>query len=161
MNIGGIFRSPKEGYDQESHPIGFRLRVGSVLKRLAKLVQIEVEGVVDGNGYIDSFTDAHSDTINSEVTGGRNFTIVGDKIKVDGDDPDCGVYFEMTDGSGTRIKVQERLTQNTPSKIIGRIPMLMAPKSYRVIIITQFGGSYNSVLKKSKMLTSSFELNAE
>ena len=161
MNIGGVFRSPKGGHDPGNHPVGFRVRIGSILKRLAKLVQIEVEGVVDGNGYIDRFTDAHSDTVNSEVTGGRNFTLTGDKIKVDGDAPECGVYFEMTDGSGTRIKVQERLTQNTPTKIIGRIPMLMAPRSYRVVIVTQFNGSNASVLKGPKTLISSFELGAE
>ena len=44
MNIGGVFRSPKGGHDPGNHPVGFRVRIGSILKRLAKLVQIEVDG---------------------------------------------------------------------------------------------------------------------
>ena len=159
-NIGGIFTSPNENRDQKKHPLGFRIRVGSVMKQLAKLVEIEVEGVSDNNGYIDCFTDIHTNTVNDEVTGGFSFIITGDKIKIGGDDPDCGVYFEMTDRSGMRIKVQERLTQNTPSKIIGTVPALVTPESYRVVIVTQFNGSSTSFLKNPRTLISNFEIDA-
>ena len=160
LNIGGVFGSPNDTRDLDKHPIGFRVRIGAVLKQLAKILKIEVEGLASTDGYIDYFTDVHSNTVNYEITGGRNFIITGDKIKVAGNEPECGVYFERTD-DGTRIKVQERLTQNTPSKIIGTIPMLMAPKSYRVVIVTRFNGSSSSTSKKLRTLISNFEMKAE
>jgi len=158
LNIGGLFGSLNETRDQKKHPIGFRVRIGAVLKQLAKVLRIEVEAA-NTDGFIDYFTDVHSDTLNYKVTKERNFIITGDKIKVAGDDPECGVYFEMID-DGTRIRVQERLTQNTPSKVIGTAPVLMDANSYRVVIVTQFNGSNNSVSKKPRTLTSSFELKA-
>jgi len=160
LNIGGVFGSPNDTRDLKKHPLGFRVRIGAVLKQLAKVLRIEVEGMANTDGFIDRFTDVHSDTVNYEITGGRNFIITGDKIKVAGDDAECGVYFELIE-DGTRIKVQERLTQNTPSKIIGTAPMLLAPKLYRVVIVTRFNGSSSSVLKNPRTLTSSFELKAE
>ena len=158
-NIGGLFGSLNETRDQKKHPISFRVRIGAVLKQLAKVLKIEVEAART-DGFIDYFTDVYSDTVNYEITGGRNFIITGDKIKLVGDDPECGIYLEMVE-DGTRIKVQERLTQNTPSKIIGTAPMMIASKLYRVVIVTQFNGSNSSVLKNPRTLTSSFELKAD
>ena len=117
-----------------------------------------VTGVADTNGYIHEFSDVGTDTVNSAVSGGGNFIITGDKIKIAGNDPDCGVYFEPADEPGTRIKVQECLAQNLPSKIIGKIPALAASRRYRVLVVTQYIGSGNTFLQKPKTLVSRFEL---
>ena len=156
--IGGIFTSPREGRDREKHPLDFNIRPGFKLKKVAKLVEIVVIGVADTKGYIHHFTDVNTDTVNNAVSGGGMFIITGDKIKIAGDDPDCGIYFEPTDEPGVRIKAHERLTQNMPSKIIGKIPALTASKRYRVLVVTQYVGSGNTFLKKPKTLVGKFEL---
>jgi hypothetical protein len=160
LNIGGVFDSPNASRDMDKHPLGFRVRIGTVLKQLAKVLRIKVEGLAKTDGFIDNFTDVHSGTVNYETTGGRNFIVTGDKIKVTGDDPECGIYFEQIE-DGTRIKVKERLTQNTASKIIGIAPVLPPEKSYKVVIVTQFNGSSTSVLKSPKTLISRFNLKVK
>ena len=73
---------------------------------------------------------------------------------------ESGVYFEIV-GSGTRIKVREDFIENSTTKIIGIVPVLLALESYRVVVVTQFNGSANTFLKKPRTITSRFELTTE
>jgi len=161
-NVGGVFKTPTERYDPDKHPVSFRYRARATLRRIAKTIGVDVLGLADTEGYIDEFTDASTGTVNDIIHGGESFVITGDKIKVvdDGENADCGVFLELLGGqdAGRRIKVTRRLIENTPSKIIGTAPMLVAPSRYRVVIVTQYNGSSNTFLSKPKTLTSGFEL---
>ena len=158
-NVGGTFDSANDPMDPKKHPFGFRLRVGRRLKELFKFISFEVLGLAATNGYIRQFYDVFSDTHNDSVTGSDNFIIAGDKIKVVGEEAEgCGIFFEMTDGSGTRIPVKKRLIKNLPSEIVGTAPMMIAPKSYRVVIVTRY--TSGGVLKEPRTITSDFEIDA-
>ena len=159
-NVGGTFNTSDESVDHKKHPFGYRLRVGRRLKELAKFVSFDVLGLATTNGYIRQFYDVFSDTCNDSITSNENFIITGDKIKIAGDDSEgCGVFFEMTDGSGTRIKVQKRLTKNLPSEIVGNLPEMITPMSYRVVIVTRFS-SGGTLLKEPRTIISDFEIDA-
>ena len=158
-NIGGTFDSIKGVADKEKHPLTFRVRIGAALKALAKQVRVTIDGFADTNGYIHQFYDIFSDTFNDTISGSDQFVLTGDKIKVVGDDDECGVYFEDTQDPSVRIKVQRRLAENLPSKIVGITPMLMAPKSYRVVVVTRYSTSSKTPLKAPRTIRSSFELD--
>jgi len=159
-NIGGLFISPDDTFKRDEHPLTFRLRIGGKLGRLARAVNIAVDGIGGRLGSISRFTDKKSKTVNKELTGSGIFVISGKRIKVVGDNEECGVYFEAV-GSGARIKVREEFIENSTVKIIGTVPVLLAPESYRVVVVTQFNGSANTFLKKPRTITSRFELAAE
>jgi len=159
-NIGGTFSSAKEVHDPKKHPVSFRFRTHAKLRRLANHIEVEVEGLADTSGFIDEFTDVGSDTINEALSGGDQFIISGHKIKVAGDHPDCGVYFQLVEEPDTRIKVKTRFAENSKSRIIGVVPVLLAPKSYRVVVVTQFNGSSGTYSKTPKTMTSNFQLLA-
>jgi hypothetical protein len=119
---------------------------------------VDITGVADTNGYIREFTDVTTGAVNETVSGGDLFVIEGDRIRVAGDDPSCWVYFESP-GLEQRIKVKENFAENNPSKIIGVVPVLIVPRSYRVVIVTQFSsGSHH--LKEPRTVTSKFMLSA-
>jgi len=160
VNVGGTFGSPRDSHDREKNPLSARFRVLGELRRALDDTGVEIEGVADTNGYIDEFLDGHSESVNDEVSGNDQFSITGDKIKVAGDEdnPDCGVYFVDAANPSRRFKVTRFLIENSPARVIGVTPMLMAPASYRVEIVTQFNGSNTSLLKKPKTLVSDFEL---
>jgi len=160
-NIGGLFKSPEDSFSREEHPLTFRLRTSAKLRRLAQTVNIAVEGLGGKLGSISKFTDKRSKTVNGEITGGGVFVISGKRLKVAGEHEDCGVYFEMAGEPGSRIKVREDLAENSSSKLIGVVPMLIAPNPYRVVIVTQFNGSNSLFLKKPRTITSTFQLTAE
>ena len=68
-------------------------------------------------------------------------------------DPDlCGVYFIPRDAPEETIyKVERRLTQNDPSRIIARVPAELAPGAYTLRIVTQFSNS-TQLLKEPRTL---------
>jgi len=159
-NIGGTFSSLREGFDPEKHPITFRFRALAKLRAQVKNITVSILGLAATQGFIDEFTDVATGNINETVSGGDMFTITGDKIKVasDGDNEECGVFLEPVDEPGRLIKVTRPLAENLNHKIIGTMPVLMAPSRYRLVIVSQFNGSNKTFLKKPKRLVSKFEL---
>ena len=104
-------------------------------------VGVEVLGVKEGGGAsIGLVTDTYTGEANGYISAGEDILIEGTKIKVAGDDPSCGVYFINRDDD-TSYKVERRLTQNDPSRIIARVPAELAPGAYTLRIITQYSNS--------------------
>jgi len=159
-NICGTFDSKRDIYDREKNPVSFSFRTLTKLKRLARLINVEIEGLADTDGLIDTFYDAYTQTTNNIISGNDLFSISGEKIKVvdDGVNTECGIFFIKTDEPVGRVKVIRNLVENTATKIAGLTPMLVAPGKYRIEIVTQFNGSNTGFLKTPKTLTSDFEL---
>jgi hypothetical protein len=156
--VGGIFESEDGEFEPKKHPVSFRFRVRDPLRNLAQHIVIEVEGPADILGCIDSFTDAASGTANKTVTPGGLFSLAGRKIKVSGDNSECGVWFVSTARPPQRYKVSVALAENVSTKIIGLVPAL-PPGKYAVEVITQYtvGGKD---LKGPRTVKSGFTLKA-
>ena len=103
-----------------------------------------------GGASIGLVTDTYTGEANGYISAGEDILIEGTKIKVAGDDPSCGVYFINRDDD-TSYKVERRLTQNDPSRIIARVPAELAPGAYTLRIITQFSNS-TQLLKEPRTL---------
>jgi len=154
-NIGGTFDSENEAHDHKKHPITFRFQSLNPLRKLRESIEVLIEGVADTNGYIMEFIDIGTGAVNETFTQMNQFILTGYKLKVAGDHPDVGVYFEQVDGP-TRLKVSS-LAENTSSKLIGMFPA--GPNgTYKVVIKTQFTGSGNKFLKDIRIIESNFTL---
>ena len=159
-NIGGTFDTSKDPYDPKKNPLNFRFRTNQKLRNLAQHITVDIEGIADTSGYIDMFTDVEKNTVNETLTACEQFIIMGHKVKIAGDSPECGIYFQLVNEPDRRIKVTTNLAENAPSRIIGMAPVLVTPREYRVVIVTQYNGSRSSFLKKPRTMTGSFELSA-
>jgi hypothetical protein len=84
------------------------------------------------------------------------FCIKGAKIKVAGNDPDCGVYFVPVDDPTAAVKL-DRLGENCGSFVTGIVPETGHDQN-RIEIRTQYTGSNVSFLKTPRTLTSRFVL---
>jgi hypothetical protein len=74
------------------------------------------------------------------LTPGRNAKISGGKLKVEGTDPACGVYF-VNEADGARVKVDEAdIVENLNAHLLIIVPALPAG-TYRLEVTTQYGGS--------------------
>jgi len=157
-SVGGTFNSAAEINDSEKHPITFRFRALNKLRRLTQNIEVVVGGVASADQYIDEFTDVETGAVNEIITSGGVFAIHGHKIKVAGDSPDIGIYFASGDGSAQTVKVNKRLVENTPSKIIGVIPALPETvTSWKVMVKTQYSSS-STLLKEPRTVESGFAL---
>ena len=157
-NIGGTFNSVTEIHDHKKHPISFRFGMRGKLRKLIEDIAVEVEGIADGSGYIDSFIDFEEDSFNSLFLPGNQFAIHGHKIKLAGDDPGVGLYFVPVDDPSKAVKVT-RLAENSPSRITGIAPNTEHAYN-RIEIRTQYSGATNRTLKKPRIIKSTFVLEA-
>jgi hypothetical protein len=155
-NISGTFNSVSEARDSKKHPITFRFRAQSPLRRLVNFIEVLVEGLAETSGWIDEFEDAESHSINTFFTPGNLFILHGDKIKIAGDDPACGLYFVPVEDPAKAVKVT-RIAENNPSRIIGIAPETNCLRN-KIEIRTQATNSSAIFLKKIRIITSNFEV---
>ncbi|MDR2702064.1 MAG: DUF4469 domain-containing protein [Spirochaetaceae bacterium] len=155
-NIGGTFTNEKEAHDHKKHPVNFRFQALKPMRDLRDEIEVIIEGVADTSGYIMEFLDIGTGAINETYTNMNQFIITGYKLKVAGDDPEVGIYFEQV-GGPTKLKVTS-LAENTSSKLIGMIPG--GPNgTYKVVIKTQYSGSGSAFLKTPRVIESGFTLS--
>jgi hypothetical protein len=117
-NIGGTFKDENEAHDHQKHPITFRFQTRKSLRDLRDDIGIIIEGIA---GHIVEYVDVASGEANVWYEPGNEFVITGHKIKVEGDDPSCGVYFVPVGIPDPAVKVA-RLAENSPNKLIGIVP---------------------------------------
>jgi hypothetical protein len=158
-NVGGTFDSVNEGHDTDKHPVTFRFRTRAPLRELAGRIAIEIEGLADVAGYIDEIEDVSGGAVNETLTPGGQFSIMGHKLKIAGDNPDIGVYFTSESDPSQSVKASGRLAENSASKLIGIIPPLSAG-TWKVAIKTQYT-SGTAFLKTPRVVESAVSLTVE
>jgi hypothetical protein len=146
-SITGTYHGANDHIGAEHLHVAFRtLRH---LKELLLKVKIENEGIAGDGAYIDEIIDVHSEAVNSTITPGNMIHVTGHKIKVEGDDPETGVWF-VSQADGTRVKIAEHLGINRASEIVGTIPALTAGM-YQVEVVTRFSGG-GMLLKEARVI---------
>jgi hypothetical protein len=155
-NIGGTFTNEKETHDHKKHPVNFRFQALKPMRDIRDDIEVIVEGVADTSGYIMEFLDIGTGAINETYSQMNQFIITGYKLKIAGDDPEVGIYFEQV-GGATKLKVTS-LAENTSSKLIGMVPA--GPNgTYKIVIKTQYTGSGSTLLKNPRVIESNFTLS--
>jgi hypothetical protein len=149
--IGGTWESPADPIDPAKHPVRFSFRALKPLRDLAAHIEVLIEGVADGAGFIADITDVTTEAVNESLTPGGMFALAGHKIKVAGDKPECGVYFVDSTNPAQKIKVAGHLADNTASRIVGIIPALAAGQ-WRAEVVTQYSGGTQTMLKTPRTL---------
>ena len=135
--IGGTYHGASDHISAENLHIAFRTLAH--LRELLAKVKIENEGLAGDGSYIEEIIDVHTESINSALTPGNMVTIMGHKIKIEGEHPDCGLWF-VSKADGARVKTNEHLAVNRASELVGIIPALTAG-TYKLEVVTLHTGS--------------------
>ena len=101
-------------------------------------VRYEILGSKVTSGIISLVIDTSTGLSDGTITPEDDIKILGDKIRVldnGTNDPDVGVFFIAADGK--RHNVTRRLTENNPSSVIARVPLLPSG-TYTLEIVTYF-----------------------
>jgi hypothetical protein len=160
-NLGGSFRNKDENPDPKTHPLTMRIRPHGPMRRLVETIAIVIEGEADPSGHITEFLDHENNSINGVFEPGNQFVLTGEKIRIAGDNPSCGLYFVPVGGAPigghpAPIKMT-RIVENTSNKIIGIIPETDWA-FIKVEIRTQYAGSGSVFLKEPRVITSDFTI---
>ncbi|MHC6202236.1 DUF4469 domain-containing protein [Breznakiellaceae bacterium SP9] len=149
--VGKTFDTVTEGVTAEDHPLTFHIRARAKLLKIAKLIQIVVEGIANIDGYIDEVTDVSTGAVNETLTPGSNVVITGYKIKAAGSNADVGIYIVDVTGSEV-LKITGNYAVNDPKKVIFIVPALTAG-NYAVKIVTQYSAG-GALLKEPRKILS-------
>jgi hypothetical protein len=151
-HVGGVWNSADEVHDREKHPIGFTFRTLKPLRELTSRISVEVESIEEFAAYIDTVEDADTGAINETLTIGSEMIVSGHRIKIEGDDPSCGLYL-VSQSDGTTHKITRRLAVNSGAKLITIVPVLTVGDKVKVRIVTQYSGS-KTLLKEARQFES-------
>lgn len=139
--VKGKWYGQKPTPDYTVHKASADLTLTNTMRAALEEVGFEVLGPKDNVAVINLVTDILTDATDGSITPNEDIRITGDKIKVTdtaAGDPNTGIWF--FDESGTRHKVERKLTENMPGTIIARVPALSAG-SYTLEIVTAFSGN--------------------
>ena len=153
-NIGGTFRDPHDIVDPGINRLTVRFRPLKLLRESLKKAKIFNCGPARAEGKITEFIDTDINRSNSVYIPGNAFILNGEKIRINENDPECGVFFVPDDDDSDPVKVT-RLIENSAGRIIGIVPAV--DFKCRVEVRTRYSRS-SSNLKHVKRITSSFVL---
>ena len=145
--VRGVFSHAREAFDPKKHSVLFRFNQGDLLRKEIPNITVQVTGKGEIGVVISHVQDKKTGSVNDLLTPGGALRIRGGKLKIAGDNPQTGVFFE--DEQGNSHKVDERdIIVNNPAELIVEIPQLPAG-TYQLMICTQFSGS-STPLKEAR-----------
>ena len=152
--VTGSWLGKSANFDPSVNKLTLDMVLSKEMRDALSTVGVEVLGVKEGGGAaIGLVTDTLTEATDGTITPGEDILIEGAKIKIAGDPDLCGVYFVPRDAPEETIyKVERRLTQNDPSRIIARVPATLQPGAYTLRIVTQFTSSGSIMLKEPRTL---------
>jgi hypothetical protein len=130
------------------------------LRDILSEVTVEVLGVKEASGFIAIVVDTTTGDASGLITPADDIIISGDKIKVlPEDDETTGVFLD-NNATGTSYRVTRRLIQNTPKKILARLPNLPIGE-YTLRIVTRYSNSNHKLLTELRTITYDNPLRVE
>ena len=152
--VTGSWLGKSANFDPSVNKLTLDMVLSKEMRDALATVGVEVLGVKEGGGAaIGLVTDTLTEATDGTITPGEDILIEGTKIKIAGDPDLCGVYFIPRDAPEETIyKVERRLTQNDPSRIIARVPATLQPGAYTLRIVTQYTNSGSTLLKEPRTI---------
>ena len=136
FSISGIFDGTGDFFDENRHKFNINLVKGVLLRDAEKKSKLNKIQPPAEPTRIRELKDSVSQKVNECLTARGIVEIRGYNIKIEGDDPDCGLWFVPENGTQTKAKV---IVENKPSKVYAMIPDIdPANGAYQVKIVTQY-----------------------
>jgi hypothetical protein len=156
--VAGAWAGISHTFDPEVHKITLSATPSAEMRAALEDVGVEVLGEKNSGAYIGLVTDVASDRKDGTITPDEDLIVSGDKIKIaPAGEAGLGVFF--TDESGVDHPVTRKLLENSPKKLIFRVPSL-APGMYTLKVVTRFSNS-KFELKEPRVITCEFPLTVQ
>jgi hypothetical protein len=146
FSISGVFDGPHDTFDGNRHKLNINITKGTVLRGAEK--QVTLEKTQSHTAVpISEVKDSSSGKTDECITVPGAVEVSGYNIKIEGDDPTCGLWFVAENGTAVKAVT---FIENKPSRVVALTPALDAANgACQVKIVTQFSGS--NLLKTPKV----------
>jgi hypothetical protein len=147
FSISGVFEGAMDAFDGNRHKLNINLTKGLLLRNIEKQIKLVKTESHAPHPSIMEVKDCVSGLVNEILTAPGVVEVRGYNLKIEGDDPACGLWFVAENGVQTRAVT---IIENKPSRIMAMIPALQ-PGKYQVKVATQYM-SNNKFLKTPKVV---------
>ncbi|MDR2480717.1 MAG: DUF4469 domain-containing protein [Spirochaetaceae bacterium] len=137
-------------FDETQHKTSCDMTPSAELRTALTEVGVEVLGVKENVAFIGLVTDAATGKTDGTVTPNEDLIIEGERIKIAPED-EAGLGAFFVSSSGGETPVSHRLVQNSPKKLIIRVPALTAG-TYTLVIKTRFSMG-KVIIKEPRIIT--------
>ena len=149
--IKGVFNSSMETFNHEKHTIDIHFNQGDLVRKEMNDVEVDVRGLASTDAHIAQVVDIKSQSINNVITPNYDLRIIGNKLKIIGDDARNGVFFVSEENPAIIIDVPSvDIINNNPSELLIRCPATLSGR-YRLEIVTQYGSGGGHILKEPRI----------
>ena len=145
FSISGVFENPLDSFDGNRHKLNVNLTKGALLRKAEKEVKFEKTNTPIPQPQIQEVKDSVTGSVNEKLMAKGVVEVRGYNLKIEGDDPTCGLWF--IDDAGNEHKAVY-IIENKPARIIAMIPNL-DNGNYQVKVVTQFANG-SKLLKAPK-----------
>lgn len=124
-----------------------------VLREEIQNTKIEILGEKADAIYISGVQDCSNNTKDGHMTPGRNFRIVGSRIRIEGTDENVGISFRSLANDEVTKVTSDMFGTNNPSELIFIAPVGLADGEYEMILTTQYSGNTQRFLKTTRSVS--------
>ena len=138
FSITGTFDDASEAFDPKKQAIHLHIIPGPLFQEAAQeAVPQKVSPHTQTGIVITEVKDSTTGSINANITSEGVVEIVGSYLKIEGNNPQVGVYFIAQDGTEHKVAT---LAQNKPSSLLVVAPTLTSG-TYTLEIKTQYNST--------------------
>jgi len=143
-SIKGNFVNPQDIFDHSRHKIVPSVSAGKRLKDFfLNYISTTKITAVNRNPNPIQLTDIASGQINTIVTPGNMVSLVGNRLKMEPENINHGIFFIAEDGIETRVGYVGR---NMPTELVFLVPNALQSGAYTLELRTYSNGKLNAVL---------------
>ena len=143
LSLAGSFEGEHPKFDPEKHSAGVTYTPSKPLLDALKNIDFNLNKATTGP-VINQVTDVRSQSVNQQLTPGKNAIINGANLLIKGDNLGNGIFFTKDETGAVPQKV-EFFSRSTTSEQIVEIPEGLTDGQYKVSITTQAGAAYTLV----------------
>jgi len=137
FSISGVFDSPLDSFDGNRHKLNINLTKGLKIREIESKVKFEKTNVASPQPQIQEVKDSVSGKVNEIITRRGVVEVRGYNLKIEGDNPSCGLWFISEKGDEKKAVV---IIENKPSRILAMVPELDGER-FQIKVATQYTGS--------------------
>jgi len=146
VGVNGVFIGDNDKWDSSKHSLSVRVTPTADLRTAINTATVDVRGMAKIGTVVNSVTDVTSGEVNTRLTPGGGANIVGNKIKITGENPANGISLTNQATNEVTVIATNAIAVNDPSRITFVIPASLASGDYKLSITTQFS-SQSTLLK--------------
>ncbi|MFC2330810.1 MAG: DUF4469 domain-containing protein [Treponema sp.] len=134
--VAGVWETENAQFDEKIHNRTADMIPTMELRNIFDKITVKVLGAKEDSAKIASVTDTVTGLKDGTITIGDDIMIEGEKLKINEDDVEQGVFFITEDGS--EFKTERRLSINKPSQLMARVPKNVPEGKVTIKVLTKY-----------------------